>query len=236
MRGDKQFGSRERRFYVYAFLRHWDSSHGGVGSPYYIGKGTGRRAWRSYRRDVPKARNIVIIASNLPEIEALQLEMFIIFIHGRISLGTGGLRNWTDGGDGRQSGILQKMELEQRASAMRKMWSDPKLREQRCKSLKEAKAKRRETHPPKRVRTVYTNSNSIPQGRNAPKSEETKKRMSLAHLSRNERKCGTAWGYHCGCRCENCRAAAYGCQQKYKQNKILKKKLTTNSYGDIPQS
>ena len=83
-------------FYIYAYLRT-------DGTPYYIGKGTGGRAW-SKRRTIPlptNLSNIIIMENNLSDIGALALERRYIRWYGRKDNGTGILRNLTDGGDGK---------------------------------------------------------------------------------------------------------------------------------------
>lgn len=95
--------AESRDFYVYAFLRSADSASGPKYSPYYIGKGKGRRAYSPQRRGAPRPASssfIVFIQEGLTEQEALDLEKYCIALYGRVDLGTGILRNLTDGGEG----------------------------------------------------------------------------------------------------------------------------------------
>lgn len=91
------------RFYVYAFLREKNSAAGKRGSPYYIGKGSGVRAWsnsgRATKKPVDPSR-IVLLKQNLTEAEAFGWEIFYIAHYGRLDNGTGILHNKTDGGEG----------------------------------------------------------------------------------------------------------------------------------------
>ena len=80
---------------VYQWLRE-------DGTPYYIGIGNPRRPYigrRSCGRP-PSRDRIVILHENLEWEEACRIERELIAFYGRKDLGTGILRNMTDGGEG----------------------------------------------------------------------------------------------------------------------------------------
>ena len=84
------------RFYTYAYLRE-------DGTPYYIGKGNGRRLYKKGKGEVGKPidkTRIIFLKQNISEEEAIKHEIYMIAVFGRKDLGTGILRNKTDGGDG----------------------------------------------------------------------------------------------------------------------------------------
>jgi hypothetical protein len=82
-------------FYTYAYLRE-------DGTPYYIGKGSGNRAFRKQGRCVspPPKERILLLKTNLTEAEAFKHEIYMIALYGRKDLGTGILYNFSDGGEG----------------------------------------------------------------------------------------------------------------------------------------
>ena len=82
-------------YYTYAYLRE-DKT------PYYIGKGTGKRIYSTNKRIKPpkdKSR-IIYLKQNLTEEEAFKREVYMIDVFGRKDLGTGILVNMTNGGEG----------------------------------------------------------------------------------------------------------------------------------------
>jgi hypothetical protein len=83
-----------KTFYTYAYLRE-------DGTPYYIGKGSGSRAYKNNRKiPRPPKDRILLLKKNLTEEEAFRHEVYMIAVLGRKDIGTGILRNFTDGGEG----------------------------------------------------------------------------------------------------------------------------------------
>jgi len=102
-------------YYVYYHVREKDSEVAPAGTPYYVGKGCGNRAWNKRKFRPTNPSYIVIIAQNLTESEAFELEMSEIARWGRIDLGTGILRNKTNGGEG-SSGFIWSDERREKWS------------------------------------------------------------------------------------------------------------------------
>lgn len=102
-------------FYVYAYLRE-------DGSPYYIGKGTGRRAYQKNKKthkfvNIPKKENIIILLDNLTEECALEKEKEFISNYGRKSDG-GILINVSEGGEKGFAGMKGKKHTEESKKKM----------------------------------------------------------------------------------------------------------------------
>lgn len=132
-------------FYVYEYVRN-------DGSPYYIGKGCGRRAFVKHNRGMPNdISKIRFVKTNLLESEALELEKLLISKYGRKDLGTGILINMTDGGEGISN-------------------PSPQTRE------KMAKAKRNESKETKEKRSLAAKNR-----KREPLSNETKQKISIAN-------------------------------------------------------
>lgn len=103
------------RFYTYAYLRE-------DRTPYYIGKGQRGRAYQGDGKPcaVPKDKSrIIFLKKNLTEEEAFKHEIYMIAVFGRKDLGTGILRNKTNGGEG-PSGLIHNEETKRKISETHK--------------------------------------------------------------------------------------------------------------------
>ena len=101
------------RFYTYAYLRK-------DRTPYYIGKGTGRRVYTRNRGELkpPKDKSrIILLKQNLTEEEAFKHEIYMISVFGRKDLGTGILHNKTDGGEGCRGIVINEEYIRNKSEA-----------------------------------------------------------------------------------------------------------------------
>lgn len=91
-------------FYAYMYLRE-------NGTPYYIGKGKGRRAFnKSHGVHRPSDMSRILIFSRESESAALETERELISNWGRLDNETGCLRNLTNGGEQGPTGMVVSVE------------------------------------------------------------------------------------------------------------------------------
>jgi hypothetical protein len=125
-------------FYTYLWLRE-------DGTPYYVGKGKGKRAFkndgeRTVKR--PECDFRIIVQHWASEQEAFAMEQFWIALYGRKDLGTGILRNRTDGGDGPSGAKRSASTIAKLAKRMRgkKMHTTPHSEETKAVLVTKIKA------------------------------------------------------------------------------------------------
>jgi hypothetical protein len=148
-------------YYTYAYLRE-------DGSPYYIGKGKGKRAYdrRRHSAYVPSKNRILFLKKNLTEEAAFRHEKYMIAIFGRKDLETGILYNLTDGGDG-PSGYVHTEEQRKKMGDMRRGKKRPNhskiMREKNHLQVinQNKQNELREKYPPEKIALLYTDGKTL---------------------------------------------------------------------------
>ena len=172
------------QFYSYLWLRE-------DGTPYYAGKGSGRRAYHSDGHNVhrPKNRSRILVFPMINEAEAFESEIALIELFGRLDNGTGCLRNITDGGDG-ISGFRHSEEFAKRQAAIRtgRKHSDATKQKMRESQL----GKHHSDVTKQKLREIKTGK---PSGRVGYRhSDATREKIRQARLTDNGRRARDAFG------------------------------------------
>jgi len=123
-------------YYTYAYLRE-DKT------PYYIGKGRGKRIYSKNRGIKPPKdeSRIIFLKKNLTEVEAFKHEVYMIFVLGRKDLRTGILRNLTNGGEG-ASGHVKSAENRKKLSLAKSGENNPLFGVPRTEAQKKAQSEK----------------------------------------------------------------------------------------------
>lgn len=173
-------------FYTYAFLRE-------DGTPYYIGKGKGNRAYTKCGRSVgvPSRDRILLLKTGLTEEEAFRHEIYMIAVFGRKDLGTGILWNFTDGGDGASNPSKETREKLSRASSNISDETREKIRASSLgrKHTPESKEKLRQAnlgkkHPNQKKRSEETKEKIRRAKTGLKHTPEAREKMRRAHAGR----------------------------------------------------
>jgi len=194
-------------FYTYLWLRE-------DGTPYYVGKGSGNRAYIPYghRVKMPPKERIIIQGFDTEE-DALLAEIFLIAVYGRIDNGTGCLANLTDGGqnppsklgfkhseetrkhfsevrkgDGNPRGMLGKHQTEKQKEAMKRAHTGKVVSEETRKRMSESQ----KGHPVSessrtKMRLAKLGTHPVYPKNRKPISEETREKLRAAQRARRIR-------------------------------------------------
>jgi hypothetical protein len=170
-----------KRFYTYAYLRE-------DRTPYYIGKGSGRRYYSRKKTDIkpPKDKTrVILLKQNLTEEEAFKHEIYMISVFGRKDIGTGILHNKSDGGEGPSNFSEEALKKISEASKNR-IYSE-KTRRKKSKSMtgkfhsEETKKKIRES---KKNISKETREKISKCGKGRLHTEETKEKIRQANIGK----------------------------------------------------
>ena len=195
-------------YYVYAYLRSKDSKTAKAGTPYYIGKGCGSRAFNKHRVPVPTDRSFIkFLEQNLSEIGALAIERRLIEYWGRKDLNSGILLNRTPGGEEGPNNKGRVMTVESNAKRSKALIGKSKSDETRAKMsaaqqgkvvTEETKDKLREKRKLQVMKPVSEETRakssatqkgiSVPSrgNGNGPLSDRTKKKLSEANKGKKQ--------------------------------------------------
>jgi hypothetical protein len=172
---------RVEMYYVYSYLRE-------DYSPYYIGKGSGKRAYIKGPKEVkpPKDKSRVkIIKDNLTEDESFLLEKLYILMFGRKDLGTGILRNRSDGGDGSSGAVRSKETREKLRQAnlgkKRPQWIYDKIAESNRGKKASAETRAKQSATRKGRKCTEEHKKNVSEAKKGFKhTDEAKQKISAA--------------------------------------------------------
>lgn len=173
-----------KTFYTYLYLRE-------DGTPYYVGKGHGKRAynWHGKMIAVPKDRNRISITPAESEESAFQTEKTLIKLWGRKNNETGILRNKTDGGEGNSGYIPSEESKRKNSLAHTGMKRPPFTKEHRRKMSEAHKGNRLSVQAKEKKRQYMLGRKLTNQHRNAI----SKGRLGMKFSDKHKENLRNAW-------------------------------------------
>ena len=172
-------------YYTYCYLNE-------ESQPYYVGKGSGERAYDpNHSVSLPPRDRILILKDNLNEEDAFKHEVYMIEVLGRKNQGTGILENMTKGG--KQPPLFKKHSEETVKNMRLRRHSEEtkrKIGEKSKSRMTEEEKKRLSEMWKGRPLTQETKDKLSLAMKGRQKSEETKRKMGEAAKKRWEKRRG----------------------------------------------